>query len=201
MLDKLDQEFKLAIKDMLAEAPPMLRTNLQRLGYRYTDALYNGLRISEEFSADSWELVVQMPAYGKTLEMKRRFAFGATVQDLADWVKRRGLDNFSSIPGYERSGTVPAKAAVRIALAIQNSNKTMRYGIAGGTIGNYKGSARQRYKKSQMVSWFYRPYFGMWATKRERVVDYYFEQVPIEAAEEIRDTYQAAINAATKHIK
>jgi len=189
-VEEIHKEFEKRLREFQKEVIPILQWNLSNHGYIYTGRLYSQMKISlTDLGQTSWELEFSMPtnngvSYGRTLEKKETFAFQAPIKELTKWVEHVGLSKFRSIPGYENSNFVPADAAQRVAWAIKMSEK----------------SYRQR-RNPIYYSWFYRPFFGLWAEKREELVDLYFDQVPDRIVNELAHTYQQAVSGMVKHGK
>jgi hypothetical protein len=130
-----------------------------------------------------YDLLFEMPQYGTALEKRYRFAQGAPVEVLAQWVEAQGLHNFKSIPGYENSNFVPADAATRIAWAIKKSKKRSR------TLEN----------PSILYSWFYKPFYGLWKEKRNLITETYFAKIPASVISKTSKMFQDSVNALPKH--
>lgn len=181
---QIHSEFISILQEMQQEVIPMLQENLVIQGYQYTNNLYSNIRFHlAEPTPNKWEVILTIPEYGRYLDKKRPFAAYASPQDLAKWITAQGLHNFTSIPGYERSQFIPAKAAERIAWAIKGS----------------KSKVNARYRKFNdpfQWQWFYRPFFGMWAEKRDEMLQVFFTDVPDSIVNEVRNTYQQSLQAA-----
>lgn len=178
----IHNDFKRILTEFQREVIPMLRNNLTQQSYRYTDRLYGALNINlNETGNESWELDFDMPDYGFTLNSKKPFAHNASAEDLARWVSFIGLDKFQNIPGYNDSNFVPAQAAERIAWAIIMSKP--------------KAPNRMRsFAKPLSYQWFYRPFFGMWAERRDTLLEVYFDKLPEKVIGEVRGMYQSAVS-------
>lgn len=182
----IHQEFKDVLLDFQREVIPMLRQNLLMQKYQYTGRLYSDLSINlEELGDQLWQLHFHMPEYGRYLDKKRPFAAYASAEDLARWISAKGLANFTSIPGYENSGFIPADAPERIAWAIIRSKPK---------IPNRFRSLNNPFE----WQWFHRPFFGLWADKRETLLNVFFDKVPESVAQEVARTYQQAVSGLAK---
>lgn len=171
------------------EIIPVLRQNLSIEDYKATHRLYNDLKIDlNEQGNENWELNFSMPEYGRILDKKRPFAASASVEDLVKWISYVGLDKFRSIPGYEDSNFIPSQAAERIAWGIVMS----------------KPKQQTRYRHHNRIvewQWFYRPFFGAWADKRDELLEVYFDKVPSSIISGVRKQYQQAVTAMAKPVR
>ncbi len=174
----LDAEFANAFREMEREAIPLLRGQLDSFQYKFRNNLYNSLVFQLDKDAEGPFLQLSMPFYGKTLERKHYFAHGATTQELAEWVASKGIDKWSYVPGYEDGGDVPENWAYRIALGMQNSR------------GKESKVRPTRGGNVLSTSWLYRPFLGLWASKRNEIQDRYLEVVHGDILSEVRQIYQ-----------
>jgi hypothetical protein len=152
----LDKTWTNAMEGFRRAAVPMLQQNIEDFKYKVTGGLKDSIGVDIGKGPKGFEVTVSMFWYGKVLERKERFSQKASVEDLAAWILKRGLDKFLYVPGYERSATLPDKAAERIAWAIKSSDK------------------KERTHPRFLMSWFYRDYYRLFRDHRNRYVNYIF---------------------------
>jgi hypothetical protein len=165
--EMLDKAWYNAMKGFEQAAVPMLRQNIDEFKYKATGGLQDSIGVDIGKGPKGFEVTVSMFWYGKVLERKERFSQKASVEDLAAWILKRGLDKFLYVPGYERSATLPDKAAERIAWAIKSSEK------------------RSRANVPVFWSWFYRDYYRLFREHRQRYVNYIFTITADEVLAEV----------------
>ncbi len=192
----IDQEYESIISSFKSEALPMLHNNLRQLNYTVTGSLRDSLDISIHKKPDGWQVDLTMFLYGKVLEKKEVFAYNASAKDLAEWIRAKGLENFSYTPGYESSSQLPDDAAERIAWAIKMSDQRYRFGNPGTATTTYSaGRVSSRRQNAINRSWLYRPYFGLWAKKRDEFIQTYYTTTSEDLIREITKTYKQAAHA------
>uniref|UniRef100_UPI004047693F hypothetical protein n=1 Tax=Roseivirga sp. TaxID=1964215 RepID=UPI004047693F len=160
-----------------AEASKLIAANAKR--FSYSGELANTIKLTVQKSKDDfgYEITAFFGDRGKMLEQKEVFAKKAPISVLEDWIKYVGLQNFSFVPNSEKRGELSIdERANRIAWGIKISENQYRFGQQGGTVSK-KAIGLKSTKRSQQVSWFYRPYFGLWAKYRQRIFDAYFDNL------------------------
>lgn len=176
----IDKEYQAVLERFKAEIMPEILGNLQALRINTTGALRNSLNMQLNKRDDYWEISFEMLASGKIIHMKDRFAQHASPKELAEWVKQKGIQHFTYVPGYENSNMLPSDAAERIAWAIKRSTKKERFGV--NTPAGYSAYA---IGFNSFASWFYKPYFNRWKKGRVELVDAYLSTTTEELAKEI----------------
>lgn len=176
----IDKEYEEILSRFKADIMPEILGNLQALKINTTGALRSSLNMQINQRGESWVISFAMLVSGKIIHKSGRFTQKASVKDIAEWVKAKGLSQFQYVPGYENTGTIPDDAAERIAWAIKKSTKSKRHGVF--TPGAYSGYA---INFNSFASWFYKPYFSRWKKGRVDLVDAYFSTTTEELAKEI----------------
>lgn len=183
--EAIEKELQAAMREMQQEALPMLLNNIDALQYHFRGTLKRQLHFKLYQQDDAWILDLNIPGHGKVLDVKRYFAWGATVFDLTEWVKSKGKDKFSYVPGYDRDDEWPENWAYRIALGMQNTEQLYSGGASGGV--TRKGKKRTvRFIKRQ---WLHTPYLGLWAKKRNRINELFLDIVHGDFLDDVLDTY------------
>lgn len=183
----IDDEYEKIIDRFKSQIMPELMDNLFWLRINTTGNLRDSLHMQIDKGDDVWEIGFTMAVKGKIIHQKERFAQHASPQDLAEWVKTKGLGNFQYVPGYEKTGRIPDDAAERIAWAIKKSRAHQRhrtYTPPGYNVYalDYNGFA----------SWFYKPYFSKWRSARVELVDTYFTTTSEVFAKEVAKSYSVS---------
>ena len=192
----IDDAYENIIGSFVQEARPMLESNLDRQSYNVTGNLKNSLDISFHKKGHGWIITLSMLFYGKVLEKKETFAFSASVQDLAQWIKQRGIGNFSYVPGYPGRSIDSDKAAERIAWAIKMSDNRYRFGNPGTATSTYSAGRRTSTKQNAInISWLYRPYFGLWAKKRSEFLEVFYGTTSEELIDEVVKINRMSVQA------
>jgi hypothetical protein len=184
MISIIDKEYEEIIQRFKAEMMPELMDNIQALKINTGGALRSSLNMHIDKRDDIWEISFEMLAYGKIIHKSDRFAQHASAKDLAQWVKTKGIGNFSYVPGSENSSNLKDDAAERIAWAIKKSTKRQRHSTF--TPGAYNMYAMSY---NSFASWFYKPYFSRWGKARVNLVDTYFSTSTEEFAKEVAAAY------------
>lgn len=185
----LDTELKKALQEIQQEALPMLQGNIDLLGYQFRGTLRQGMKFTLDKKGDEWVLDLNIPGHGKVLDVKRYFAFGASVQDLTEWVQSKGQGKWAYVPGYSGSGEWPENWAYRIALGIQNTEQQYSGGASGGSVSKRQGSQRKRTVRFVKRQWLYTPYLSLWSRKRNKVQEMFLDIVHGDLLKDIIDTY------------
>ncbi len=176
----IDQEYQAVLERFKADIMPEILGNLQALRINTTGALRSSLNMQLNKRDDYWEITFEMLASGKIIHKQDRFAKHASSEELAEWVRQKGIRHFKYVPGYENSNILPDDAAERIAWAIKRSTKKKRFGV-------YTPAAYNAYAIdfNSFASWFYKPYFSRWGKGRVELVDAYLSTTTEELAKEI----------------
>jgi hypothetical protein len=153
-----------------AEALQSLYDNLAARGYEVTGKLKDSIRIDIEPRQGNalHAITLQFLEKGKGLDSKKNIVARASLDQLVDWIKERGLERFEFVPGYTDKIPSIDIAARRLAFVFLKSSATTRE--------NYK-------------PWLYREYFGIWADHRERIVSQFVSQTSDSALDFFRNTY------------
>jgi hypothetical protein len=181
--DIITQEYREILEDFKREAMNTLQWNLaQNFKSNVSGKLKNSIHINIERGTDRWFLELSMNIAGPMLEKKAAFAYKASIKELAEWVRMRGLDQFKYIPGYSGRSSIPDDAAERVAWAIKR-------GVRRDVIA--------RSSDPLLYSWLYRPYFSTWKGYKSQIVDTIFSTSSEELASTIRDMYQQTADHMT----
>lgn len=179
----ITQEYYEILDDFKREAMNVLHWNLaQNFRSNVTGQLRNSIQINIDKSTDRWFLELSMNIAGPMLEKKAAFAYKASVKELAEWVRMRGLDQFKYIPGYSGRSSIPDDAAERVAWAIKRG---------------VRRSVISRSSDPMLYSWLYRPYFSTWKGYKSKVVDTIFSTTSEELASAVREMYQQTADHMT----
>lgn len=175
--ERLDAHWQQKMEEFRKAVLPVLYANLDQQRMSVSGNLKDSIGVEIGRDAQGYFVSAKMNFYGKSLEKKETFAYSASAQDLAAWIRMRGLDKFSFVPSY---GTqIPDDAAERIAWAIKRSDKRMRFGVSDDATrkvesGKTSTGKRKRTERSVVFSWFYRPFNALYAEHRRQFVDEYF---------------------------
>lgn len=190
------------VEQFAAEAEALLRKTSAR--NKASGKLQRSIKTSVERAKKHFEVNITtvFAGHGKIQESKTPFAWKAPAAALEKWIKTIGTSRFDYLP----EGKNLQSKISRLAWAMKRSEASTRGGALGGTISGRQvglGSAAPRGRrgrlkrvvKSQKISWFYGPYFGLWSKHRQKIYQAYFDRLPEFTAQ----LFDAELNNSTNH--
>ncbi len=177
----LERQITASISAFEQEVIPMLQGRLQATDQQATRHLAESLRMAVRSDAEKMMayLTLTYAGYGKAVESKKSLVHTTPLDDLVQWIKDRGLAQFRYVPGYEgRSIPTIDQSAKRMAYFMLSRQKQQRSTYAG--------------------SWLFRPFFGLWAGYRDKIVEAYITASTAHLEEQL--TSALTMNARGKGI-